>query len=101
MMGGILGALRLRAQSVRPSGSARRLIVLGCLLALWGCRPDSDTPPVITGLAEVGHTLTSSQGTWKFGPTSFTYTWYSCATGGSEECMNRQGGAGSSYVVRA
>jgi hypothetical protein len=38
--------------------------------------PSNLTPPAITGTALLGKTLTCSNGTWQWSPTSFTRRWY-------------------------
>ena len=52
------------------------------------------TPPAIAGTLLAGQTLTASPGTWTGGPTSFTYRWQRCKTGG-EPCANIGGAGGS------
>lgn len=47
---------------------------------------DSDAPmnlmpPTISGLAQVGHTLTAEPGTWSHPPASFAYQWIDATTG--------------------
>jgi hypothetical protein len=39
------------------------------------------TPPTITGLAQVGQTLTADPGTWSHNPASFAYQWTDMTTG--------------------
>lgn len=53
--------------------------------------------PVISGVPEVGRTLSGSTGTWTNSPTSYGYRWQRCdSTGGS--CADT-GATGSTYVV--
>jgi glucosylceramidase len=70
---------------------------VACLVAAVGCIPASVGPPEIIGLPEVGQTLVASPGRWDGAPTSFAFTWRSCK--GGDDCVTRQQGAASSYVV--
>jgi hypothetical protein len=42
--------------------------------------PVNSAVPVITGTAQVGQTLTASQGTWSNSPTGYAYQWYRAGT---------------------
>ena len=44
--------------------------------------PSNTAPPVITGTAQQGHTLATTNGTWDGDPTSFDYQWQDCDAGG-------------------
>jgi hypothetical protein len=44
--------------------------------------PQNTSPPTIGGTPKVGSTLTANEGTWANAPTSFTYQWQRCASGG-------------------
>src|SRR5207244_993896 len=45
--------------------------------------PSNTSPPTITGTAQQGQTLTGAHGTWTNSPTSFSYQWQQCDSGGS------------------
>ena len=53
--------------------------------------------PVISGTAQEGDTLTTTNGTWSNSPTSYSYQWQAC----SAACTNITGATGSSYVLQA
>lgn len=63
-----------------------------------GDRPMNNDPPEISGTAEVGQILKSSEGDWNGSPTSFAYSWQRCSDDG-EVCPNISGATGSSYKV--
>ncbi|HET9163265.1 MAG TPA: IPT/TIG domain-containing protein [Solirubrobacterales bacterium] len=44
--------------------------------------PVSTSPPVISGTAMKGQTLSASDGGWENAPTAYTYRWLRCASGG-------------------
>ncbi|HKC76979.1 MAG TPA: hypothetical protein VKB70_01195, partial [Gaiellaceae bacterium] len=45
--------------------------------------PTNTSPPLITGTAQAGQTLTSTVGTWTGAPKKFTYRWRSCNASGA------------------
>jgi hypothetical protein len=60
--------------------------------------PSNTSPPVISGAAIVGHTLTASTGDWSgTPPLAFAYHWQRCNPG----CQNIRGATGRSYVLTA
>jgi hypothetical protein len=63
-----------------------------------GTAPQNTTPPVISGSAAVGSSLTTTNGSWTGNPTSFTYQWgYATTSGGQYSPIS--GATGSSYTV--
>ncbi len=59
--------------------------------------------PAISGTVSVGSTLTTSNGVWSGppqAPTSFTYAWSRCDTGGNN-CSAISGATGQTYVLQA
>ncbi len=63
-----------------------------------GTAPTARTLPSIEGSTQVGQTLTAKPGTWTGSPTSFSYQWRSCATGGTA-CTAIDGAGGVTYTV--
>jgi hypothetical protein len=45
------------------------------VFAQAGSAPSNTVLPAISGIAQVGHTLTALEGVWANAPTSFTYAW--------------------------
>ncbi len=58
------------------------------------------TAPQISGTATEGQTLSSDNGTWLDGPTSYAYQWQDCNTSGAS-CSNISGATASSYTLTA
>jgi hypothetical protein len=58
------------------------------------------TNPVVSGVAAVGQTLTSTQGAWTNSPTAYAYQWQQCSSLGTS-CTNISGATGSSYQLQA
>jgi hypothetical protein len=86
-----------------PGGHVPRP-VLARLAGLMAARmnaallPRNLIPPTITGVTQVGQTLTAAPGTWSGDPVSFSYRWQRCdATGAG--CADIPGAAGPSYLV--
>lgn len=48
-----------------------------------GVQPANLKPPVVSGAAQVGQTLTGSVGTWTGAPNTFTYRWRRCNAAGA------------------
>jgi hypothetical protein len=62
--------------------------------------PRNTVRPAISGTAQVGETLTVSNGTWTGGATTFTYQWQRCDENGSG-CVNVAGATARAYGVRS
>jgi hypothetical protein len=56
------------------------------------------TPPVVSGTAGQGQTLSATPGTWTNAPTSFAYRWQRCDAAGAS-CADIAGAASTTYAV--
>ena len=59
--------------------------------------PANTAPPVITGTAGVGQTLSSTTGTWSGSPTRYDYQWSRCNTSGAS-CVAIAGASAQTYA---
>lgn len=62
--------------------------------------PSTTAAPVVSGVAAVGRTLTTTAGTWDGSPTSYAYQWQQCSTTGTS-CSSIPGATGTSYQLQA
>jgi hypothetical protein len=62
--------------------------------------PTNVSPPTISGVAEIGHTLKEGPGSWSGGTTSIGLQWERCNSAGSG-CAAIAGAVGSTYMLTA
>jgi hypothetical protein len=89
------------ARSIRPAAFALTALTATALalpntgLAKRPRPPANISPPTISGVAQVGQTLTATTGTWNGAPTRYAFKWQRCDPG----CAAILGAGGTSYVV--
>ncbi len=87
-----------------PSGGSRydssfSLFAAGQIVISTPTDPPVNTsPPTISGITQVGQSLSATAGTWSNSPNSYTYQWQSCDTSGSS-CSNISGATNSNYLL--
>jgi Glycosyl hydrolases family 18 len=62
--------------------------------------PSNTAVPVVSGTAQEGDTLTTSNGSWNGSPTSYSYKWEDCNSSGAS-CSAISGATSSTYVLAA
>jgi hypothetical protein len=60
--------------------------------------PANSSLPTISGVAQVGQTLTGTTGSWTGAPTSFAFQWQRCDSGGAN-CVDISGTSSGIYTV--
>ncbi len=61
--------------------------------------PSNTSPPVVSGTAQQGHTLTADKGAWSGSePITFTYEWLRCNSSGGH-CATINGATGTTYML--
>ena len=60
--------------------------------------PANSARPVVSGLAAVGHALSTSTGTWTGSPTGYAYQWLRCTANG-KTCASIGGATGATYTA--
>ena len=60
--------------------------------------PVNTAPPAVSGTAQAGQTLSTSDGTWDNQPTSFAYQWLRCDAGGGN-CTNIDGATAQTTML--
>jgi hypothetical protein len=66
----------------------------------WLPTAGNTSPPAVSGTAAVGHTLTSSAGSWNGAPTAFSFQWQRCSSTGTG-CIDIPGATSSTYTLTA
>ncbi len=62
--------------------------------------PVNNAAPVLSGTAQVGDTLSTTNGSWSNSPTGYSYQWQDCnGSGGS--CANIGGATSSTYAIQS
>ncbi|HLX31351.1 MAG TPA: hypothetical protein VKR79_01155 [Gaiellaceae bacterium] len=62
--------------------------------------PANNSSPIVSGVAAVGKTLTTTNGGWSNSPTGYTYQWQQCTSSGTG-CVNIGGATGATYQLAA
>jgi hypothetical protein len=65
-----------------------------------GNAPLNTATPTLTGPAQEGQTLSTSNGSWSGSPTSYTYAWSRCDTSG-DSCSTIAGASSATYAAAA
>ena len=60
--------------------------------------PSNTALPVISGTAQQGQTLTTTNGSWSGSPTNYTYQWQDCDSSGAN-CTNINGATSGTYTL--
>lgn len=90
---------KLNLLALLAAGAVTVLAVAGLSNAASNAAPVNTAEPKISGTAQVGQTLTASQGSWSNSPTSFSYQWRRC-NAQANGCANIGGADTSTYLVR-
>ena len=94
-------SLRVVVTGSNSAGSGTASSAQTAVVTASGTPPANTSPPTISGLAQLGPTLTADEGSWSgTAPISYTYQWRRCDAAGSG-CVDIAGAVGSSYLVVA
>jgi hypothetical protein len=81
------------------AGAVTVLAVAGLSNAASSAAPTKQSPPTVSGSAQEGQTLTTSNGTWSNSPASFSYQWRRCDTNGGS-CASISGATDNTYMLK-
>jgi hypothetical protein len=95
-------AMRLPVRKAAYLAMFAATIVFSLRLATpaFAATPVNTSPPVVAGTPQEGNTLTTSTGTWRKSPTSYTYAWQRCDSAGAS-CSSIVGATTNSYTLQA
>jgi hypothetical protein len=90
----------MNRKPVRAAAAALTLaaVCAGVAAAASTAVPSNTARPSISGAARDGSTLTTSNGRWTNKPTSFTYEWLRCGSGGAN-CAGINGANSKTYTL--
>lgn len=90
----------VRAAAIVAGGALAAAVLAAGAAARSDASPPSNTaPPIVTGTAQQGQTLTASSGSWSgTTPIAFSYSWSRCDTTGSS-CSSITGADTQTYVL--
>lgn len=91
------GTLRVTVTATNAGGSGSATSAPSAVVSS-AAAPTPTTAPAISGSAQVGSTLTASQGTWNGSPTSTGFTWLRCDANG-DSCAKIDGATSNKYTV--
>ena len=74
-------------------------IAAPAVLARAGVAPTNTSAPTVSGTAREGNTLAANNGNWTNTPTSFTYQWQKCDSGGASCTKSIAGATTKTYSV--
>jgi hypothetical protein len=70
----------------------------GTVTASTQAAPVNTAAPTVSGTAQQGQTLSTTNGSWSNGPTSYSYQWQDCS---GSVCTSIGGATGSSYTLQS
>jgi hypothetical protein len=68
---------------------------------LTGVLPASTGAPVASGTVALGQALTTTEGNWRYAPTSYAYQWQRCEADDPRTCTDISGSSGPAHAVTA
>lgn len=87
---------RVQVTASNPAGAATATSAASA--AVNSGPPLNTTPPAVSGVAQDGRSLQTTDGTWSNAPTSYGYQWLRCDSSGAN-CVAIAGATASSYAL--
>ena len=86
---------RVKAKNAAGSESA---ISAPTAIVRAAAKPESSSPPTVSGTPQEGNTLAGNRGIWTHNPTGFDYTWLRCDHAGGS-CAAISGATNANYTI--
>jgi len=91
--------LRATVTATNADGPGQATSAPTSVIQTSGAAPANTAPPIVSGTAQAGSTLTAANGTWSNTPTGYAYAWSRCDQNGSS-CSAISGATAQTFQLQ-